>query len=219
IGINVGPSVLGKGNLVDAQILAFVNTTLEFSASASASAGMSSDPTVTYDYAAYFYYNLGYGGFANILAGTWNWHYQPVFLYNPPGMRYTVYESDNVEPDTAPGHKRSLKDSPIIEKSLDNRTDHGSTVGASIEPYVPPAQRLHHHRHLKQHRQHMFHHDHGSVPKNRPIRHWLKIRVQSFTSGLILIRRWQMRMRSFRSSTYSNVLMKNQRKRNCPSSV
>lgn len=34
IGISVGPSVLGKGNLVDAQILAFVNGTVEVTAQA-----------------------------------------------------------------------------------------------------------------------------------------------------------------------------------------
>lgn len=87
IGINVGPSILGKGNLVDAQILAFVNGTLELSTGVTSSLGTKSDPTLTYRYGAYFYYNLGYGGFANILAGTWNWNYQPVYLYNPPGMQ------------------------------------------------------------------------------------------------------------------------------------
>lgn len=163
IGINVGPSVLGKGNLVDAQILAFVNSTLEFSASASALAGTKSDPTVTYTYGAYFYYNLGYGGFANILAGTWNWNYQPVFLYNPPGMRYPIYESDSLEPDPVPGLKRSMEGL----QSHEEFPDWGQSANASLEPYAPPIQQLRHHRQLSQHRQHMSHHAHNvSLPEH-----------------------------------------------------
>lgn len=148
IGINVGPSILGKGNLVDAQIIAFVNGTLEFSADVSASAGTGTDPTFTYRYGAYLYYNLGYGGFANILAGTWNWHYEPVYLYSLPGMRYTIYENDNVESDEAPGSKRSLETDPSLDDDF-----HGALIGtdddtgsASIQPYFPPTHQLRHRR-------------------------------------------------------------------------
>ena len=63
---------MGKGNLVDAQIIAFMNSTLDFSATVTRSVGIDSDPTYAYKYGAYLYYNLGYRGFANILGDTWN---------------------------------------------------------------------------------------------------------------------------------------------------
>lgn len=158
IGINVGPSILGKGNLVDAQIIAFVNGTLEFSAKVSASAGTNTDPTFTYRYGAYLYYNLGYGGYANILAGTWNWHYQPVYLYNIPGMRYTIYENDNVESDAPAGSKRSIERLPELQEGHNraifiNEDDvgHESDNTATVEPYPPPTNPLRHHRHGSRH--------------------------------------------------------------------
>lgn len=49
IGIEVGPSVLGSGNLADAQIIAFMNTTLEFSATVRGSVGTSTEPTYSYE--------------------------------------------------------------------------------------------------------------------------------------------------------------------------
>ncbi|KAL4756602.1 uncharacterized protein BDW70DRAFT_164334 [Aspergillus foveolatus] len=70
IGIEVGPSVLGKGNLVNAQIVAFLNSSLDFSATVTGSVGTDTDPVYSYKYGAYLYYNLGYGGFANILGDT-----------------------------------------------------------------------------------------------------------------------------------------------------
>lgn len=94
---------------------------LEVSAEASASGGTGTDPIFTYHYGAYLYYNLGYGWFANIIAGTWNWQYQPIYLYSPLGMRHTIYENDNVESDTAPCSKRSLG-TPL---SLDRNPDSG----------------------------------------------------------------------------------------------
>lgn len=82
-------------------------------------------------------------------------------------MRYTVYESDNVEPDPLHGLKRTVEGSPILEKGPDNGPGDGNSVDASIEPYSPPIQQLRHHRHLSQHRQHMSHHAHrGSLPEN-----------------------------------------------------
>lgn len=137
--------------------------------SGTASAGTNSDPTTTYDYGAYLYYNLGYGGFANILAGTWNWKYQPVFLYNPPGMRYIIYEKDDVESESVHSLKRSFKGPTTVENSPDNGTAHAHPADASLEPYVSPSQQSRHHRHLSQHRQHMSDHTHRDfLSENSP---------------------------------------------------
>lgn len=73
-------------------------------------------------------------------------------------MQYTIYESDNVEPDPVPGLKRSFTSTPS------NAPAEGNFGGASIEPYVPPV----HNRHLEQHRQHMSHHAFGSLSENWP---------------------------------------------------
>ena len=62
IGIEVGPSILGKGNLVNAQIIAFLNSTLDFSATVTGSVGTGTSPTYSYNCGAYIYYNLGHGG-------------------------------------------------------------------------------------------------------------------------------------------------------------
>lgn len=95
--------------MVNAQILAFLNSTLDFSATLTGSIGTGTEPTYSYKYGAYLYYNLGYGGFANILGDTWNWCYQPVYLYSIAGIKYTIYENDNVGSDPTLNSKRNFE--------------------------------------------------------------------------------------------------------------
>ncbi|KAJ5224936.1 hypothetical protein N7468_006161 [Penicillium chermesinum] len=155
IGIEVGPAILGKGNLVDAQIIAFLNSTLDFSATVTGSIGTDTDPTYTYKYGAYLYYNLGYGGYANILGGTWNWHFTPVYLYSVPGNKYTIYENSNVESDATLNSKRDVKIlSDADEKGLfHDDYDDALSADSGLEPYVPPASHFHHRRnHMHLHR-------------------------------------------------------------------
>lgn len=71
--------------------------------------GTDSDPIYAYKYSAYLYYNLGYGGFANILGDTWNWHFTPVYLYSFLGNKYTIYENSNVKADATLNSKRNVK--------------------------------------------------------------------------------------------------------------
>ncbi|THC88913.1 hypothetical protein EYZ11_011642 [Aspergillus tanneri] len=79
------------------------------SVAASVAGGTGIDMTHSYKYGAYLYYNLGYGGYANILDSTWNWHYQPDFLYNTRAIRYTIYKNDNVASDTTHKSKRNIR--------------------------------------------------------------------------------------------------------------
>lgn len=153
IGIEVRPSVLGKGNLVNAQIIAFLNSTLDFSATVTGSVGTGTNPTYSYKYGAYLYYNLGYGGFANVLGDTWNWHFTPVFLYSIPGQRYTIYENSNVESDVTLNSKRDVKipadNSGDNEIGLfhDDDDDYDAVWDdGGLKTYVPPASHVHHRR-------------------------------------------------------------------------
>ncbi len=61
MGIRIGGKISGGSTLVDAQLVGYVNTTLQFAASASASGGSSSGPAASYRYGIYLLYNLGYG--------------------------------------------------------------------------------------------------------------------------------------------------------------
>ncbi|OQD79993.1 hypothetical protein PENANT_c040G10948 [Penicillium antarcticum] len=148
IGIEVGPAILGKGNLVDAQIIAFMNSTLDFSATVIGSVGTYSDPTYAYKYGAYLYYNLGYGGFANILGDTWNWHFTPVYLYSLPGNKYTIYENSNIKADATLNSKRNVKILPDSDEKGLFHDDNDDAVwdDSGLEPYVPPATHVHHRR-------------------------------------------------------------------------
>ncbi|KAJ9481815.1 hypothetical protein VN97_g11646 [Penicillium thymicola] len=171
IGIEVGPSVLGKGNLVNAQIIAFLNSTLDFSATVTGSVGTGTSPTYSYKYGAYLYYNLGYGGFANILGDTWNWHFTPVYLYGTPGQKYTIYENDNVESDATLNSKRDTNMLPDdYERGVFHDDDGEVWDNGGLEPYVPPASHLHHrrgHMHLH-HKVHNSHHEQTNPTSSVP---------------------------------------------------
>ncbi|KAJ6151670.1 hypothetical protein N7470_006798 [Penicillium chermesinum] len=135
--------------------IAFLNSTLDFSATVTGSIGTDTDPTYTYKYGAYLYYNLGYGGYANILGGTWNWHFTPVYLYSVPGNKYTIYENSNVESDATLNSKRDVKIlSDADEKGLfHDDYDDALSADSGLEPYVPPASHFHHRRnHMHLHR-------------------------------------------------------------------
>jgi hypothetical protein len=101
---------------VNAQIIAFLNSTLDFSASVTGSVGTGTTPTYSYKYGAYLYYNLGYGGFENILGDIWNWHFTLVYLYSIPGQKYTIYENSNVESDATLNAKRDVKILPANDE-------------------------------------------------------------------------------------------------------
>lgn len=172
IGIEVGPAILGKGNLVDAQIIAFMNSTLDFSATVTGSVGTDTDPTYAYKYGAYLYYNLGYGGFANILGDTWNWHFTPVYLYSLPGNKYTIYENSNVKADATINSKRNVKILPDSDEKGLFHDDYDDAVwdDSGLEPYVPPATHVHHrrnHMHLH-HKVHSSHDGKSNATSPRP---------------------------------------------------
>ncbi|KAL5040855.1 hypothetical protein BDW71DRAFT_212703 [Aspergillus fruticulosus] len=167
IGIEVGPSVLGKGNLVNAQIVAFLNSTLDFSATVAGSVGTDTDPVYSYKYGAYLYYNLGYGGFANILGDTWNWHYQPVYLYSVPGMKYTIYENSNVESDATLNSKRSFETVSDDDTEIGVFHDDDDEVwdDGGLKPYVPPVS----HRHGHLHHRRVANHAHETFNATSPV--------------------------------------------------
>lgn len=138
---------MGKGNLVNAQIIAFLNSTLDCSATVAGSVGTGTSATYSYKYGAYLYYNLGYGVFANILGDTWNWHFTPVFLYGTPSQKYTIYENSNVDSDATLISKRDVKILPDDdEKGLFHDDEDEVWDNGDLEPYVPPASHLHHRR-------------------------------------------------------------------------
>lgn len=71
IGIQVGGSnILGSSVLVDAQLAAYVNSTLRFDADATGTAS-TTDVTMAYNYGVYLLYNIGFGGWASIPLYTW----------------------------------------------------------------------------------------------------------------------------------------------------
>lgn len=91
MGIRVGGTISGGSPLVDAQLVGYVNTSLSFQASATASAGSTSNTAATYRYGIYLFYNLGYGAYASIKFFP-NWALTPRNAFNP-SKRYTIYEN------------------------------------------------------------------------------------------------------------------------------
>ncbi|KAL4860436.1 hypothetical protein BDV12DRAFT_205062 [Aspergillus spectabilis] len=133
LGIEVGPSVLGSGNLVDAQIITFMNTTLEFKATVQGSLGTSTDPSYSYEYGAYSITIWGMAG----MPISW------------AGMKYTIYHNDNVESDTSLNSKRDLHResgfghdhdtlNELSEPSVFDDTDK-TGINNVIKPYKAPS--------------------------------------------------------------------------------
>ncbi|KAF7536258.1 hypothetical protein G7054_g4665 [Neopestalotiopsis clavispora] len=101
IGIHVGgSSLLGDTTLVDAQLAAYVNSTLRFHADATGTAS-TTDATVAYNYGVYLLYNIGFGGWASIPLYTWEITARNLFaspkvvtLYSNGDVLSTTYKRD-----------------------------------------------------------------------------------------------------------------------------
>lgn len=89
MGLRIGGPISG-GTLVDAQLVGYVNTSLSFQASATASGGLDNDNSAVYRYGVYLFYNLGYGAFA-VITGFPNWALSARNAYNP-SPRFTIFE-------------------------------------------------------------------------------------------------------------------------------
>ncbi|KAL8855567.1 MAG: hypothetical protein Q9178_007797 [Gyalolechia marmorata] len=98
MGIRIGGKISGGSTLVDAQLVGYVNTTLQFSASGSASGGSSSGPAASYRYGAY----------ATIKFFP-NWALKPRNAFNP-SKRFTIYENSGSFTGST---KRSI-DAPVV---------------------------------------------------------------------------------------------------------
>ncbi|KAL8706621.1 MAG: hypothetical protein Q9201_000368 [Fulgogasparrea decipioides] len=107
MGLKIGGKISG-GSLVDAQLVGYVNTSLSFQASATASGGSNSGPAASYRYGIYLLYNLGYGAYATVKFFP-NWALKPRNAFNP-SKRFTIYE--NTGTFTGPS-KRSI-DAPVV---------------------------------------------------------------------------------------------------------
>lgn len=92
-GLRIGGEISGGSPLVDAQLVGFVNTTLSFQASASASFGTGGSTAASYRYGVYPLYNLGHGAYATIkFFPNWANAVKPRQAYSP-SKRFTIYEN------------------------------------------------------------------------------------------------------------------------------
>lgn len=87
MGLRIGGKISGNQPLVDAQLVGYVNTTLSFEATATASLESS---TPLYRYGVYLYYNIGYGAYATVKFFP-NWALAPRNAFTPT-PRFTIYE-------------------------------------------------------------------------------------------------------------------------------
>ena len=90
MGVRIGGTITGGSPLVDAQLVGFVNTSLSFQASVLPPVRSSSNPSVSYKYGVYLYYNLGYGAYAAIKFFP-NWALSNRYAFNPRSS-LTIYE-------------------------------------------------------------------------------------------------------------------------------
>lgn len=95
LGIKIGTSGL---TLVNAQIVGYVNTTLNLHADVAGTVSTSSGNSYAYNYGAYLYYNIVYGAVAS-LAG-YNWYAKRHDLYSPPKV-VTLYHKGDVSSSSA----------------------------------------------------------------------------------------------------------------------
>ena len=107
MGLRVGGKITGGTPLVDAQLVGYVNTSLSFQASATASGGSTSDTSLIYRYGLYLYYNLGYAAYATVKFFP-NWALSPRNAYDPT-PRFTIYESTGAFTGTGASGKREVE--------------------------------------------------------------------------------------------------------------
>lgn len=115
MGLRIGGKVTGGTPLVDAQLVGYVNTSLSFQASATASGGSASDTSLVYRYGVYLYYNLGYAAYATVKFFP-NWALSPRNAYNPT-PRFTIYEGTGSFTATSATVKRNIE-APEIAQAL-----------------------------------------------------------------------------------------------------
>lgn len=111
MGLRVGGKISGGSPLVDAQLVGYVNTTLSFQASATASGGSNTGNAASYRYGVYLLYNLGYGAYATIKFFP-NWALEPRNAFSP-SKRFTIYK--NTGSFSGPTNKRGIDALPKIE--------------------------------------------------------------------------------------------------------
>lgn len=107
MGLRIGGKITGGTPLVDAQLVGYVNTSLSFQASATASGGSTSDPSLLYRYGVYLYYNVGYAAYATVKFFP-NWALSPRNAYNPT-PRFTIYEGTGSFSGTGANAKRGIE--------------------------------------------------------------------------------------------------------------
>jgi hypothetical protein len=95
LGIKIGTSGL---TLVNAQIVGYVNTTLNLHADVAGTVSTSTGNTYSYNYGAYLYYNIGYGAVASLVG--YDWYAKRHDLYHPPKV-VTLYQNGGVSSSSA----------------------------------------------------------------------------------------------------------------------
>ncbi|KAF1992251.1 glycoside hydrolase family 18 protein [Aulographum hederae CBS 113979] len=111
LGIQVGMPGLG-GTLVNAQIVGYVNSTLNLHAEAHGSIDISGEQLSTYKYGAYLKYNVGYGGRAKI--PLFPWYIKSKELFDAPAV-IPLYESppQGIAAKTIPIKRDEIPADPI----------------------------------------------------------------------------------------------------------
>lgn len=114
MGLKIGGPISG-GSLVDAQLVGYVNTSLSFQASATASGGSDGDVSAVYRYGVYLFYNLGYGAYATI-TGFPNWALEARNAYSP-SPRFTIFEDTGSFSGTTTNDRRDIQTSSVLQES------------------------------------------------------------------------------------------------------
>lgn len=139
LGIKIGTSGL---TLVNAQIVGYVNTTLNLHADVTGTVSTSTGNSHSYNYGAYLYYNLGYGAVASLIG--YNWYAKRHDLYTPPKV-VTLYQNGGVSSSSA-ASKRDITAIDEIKLPrrglLDNINSAGlQAVGETLRHGEPVLQR------------------------------------------------------------------------------
>ncbi len=133
MGLRIGGPISG-GSLVDAQLVGYVNASLSFQASATASGGSDNDASAVYKYGVYMFYNLGYGAYATI-TGFPNWALGARNAYTP-SPRFTIFEATGSFSGITTNDKRGTESSSAHQHPQRPNTAlsarfHGKELGAT----------------------------------------------------------------------------------------